>query len=143
MSILKKLAEYKIINSLLSLGSASLISAIFTFLVGVATRNILGPEQYGYYLTISIAFTFIPMMQLGTLNGMNREVPFYLARKEFQRVKEVRNLTFSFLFTLPLLFVLFLVIFSVTLFSLNLDIEYKTGISLTALISILLFIWLC
>ncbi|WNS75207.1 oligosaccharide flippase family protein [Bacillus sp. DTU_2020_1000418_1_SI_GHA_SEK_038] len=140
MPFFKKIKQNKTIENILSLGSATLLSAIFTFLVGVATRNILGPKQYGYYLAISLAFTFIPLFQLGTLNAMNREVPFYLARQNGERVQEIRNLTFSFLFTLPLFSVVLFILASISLFFFDIDQEYQTGILLTALISIFLFL---
>ncbi|GAA0319189.1 hypothetical protein GCM10008967_07150 [Bacillus carboniphilus] len=140
MSIFTKMKKNKTIDNILSLGSTTLLSAIFSFLVGVATRNILGPEQYGYYLTISLAFTFIPLLQLGTLNAMNREVPFYLARQKEERVQEVRNLTFSFLFTIPLFTVVLFILASIFLFFLDIEMEYKTGILFTSIISIFLFL---
>ncbi|MDQ0221218.1 hypothetical protein ELQ35_18470 [Peribacillus cavernae] len=140
MPFLKKIRQNKMIDNILSLGSATLLSAILTFLVGVATRNILGPEQYGYYLTISLAFTFIPLLQLGTLNAMNREVPFYLARQDGKRAQEIRNSTFSFLFTVPLLSVFLLILGSICLFFIGIDMEYKTGILFTSFISIFLFL---
>jgi len=140
MSFFTKIKQNKTIDNILSLGSATLLSAIFSFLVGVATRNILGPEQYGYYLTISLAFTFIPLLQLGTLNAMNREVPFYLVRQDGERVQEIRNLTFSFLFTVPLFSVVLFILVSIALFFLDIDMEYKTGILFTSFISIFLFL---
>lgn len=140
MNYLNKLKQNKIIENILSLGSATLISAIFTFLVGVATRNILGPEQYGYYLTISLAFTFIPLFQLGTLNAMNREVPFYLARHDQKKVEEIRSLTFSFQFTLPLTATVLFLMTAVCLFFFDVDSEYQSGILLTAFVSFFLFL---
>lgn len=140
MTFLKKVRQNKMIGNILSLGSASLLSSIFSLLVGVATRNILGPEQYGYYLTISLAFTFIPLLQLGTLNAMNREVPFYLARQDRERAQEIRNLTFSFLFSLPLLAVVLFIMVSISLFFFDINQEYKTGILFTAFIALFLFL---
>jgi len=132
---MKKIKENSIVRNTLSFGLATILSAALSFIVGVLTRNILGPEQYGFWLTVSMLFTFIPLFQLGTVNAMNREVPFYLARKDDLRVREIRNLTLSFIFTLPLFLVVILFVTSGLLFFIDISYEYQIGFLLASLIS--------
>ena len=125
--MLKKYKSNKLLLNITSLGSATFINAVLSLFLGIITRNILGPEQYGYWLTVSLVFTFIPIFQLGTLNAMNREVPYFLVRKDFKRVQEIRETVFSFIFTIPFLLVLILLLVSVIMFFLNINFEYKIG----------------
>lgn len=133
--MIKKYKNNKLLNNIASLGSATLLTAALSFVLGVITRNILGPEQYGYWLTVSLIFTFTPLFQFGILNAMNREVPFYLARNDFNRVQRIRETVFSFIFTFPLLLVVLLLISSGVLFITEIRIEYKVGLLLASLIA--------
>ncbi|WP_246097002.1 lipopolysaccharide biosynthesis protein [Psychrobacillus soli] len=125
----------KILINIASLGTATLINAVLAFVLGIVTRNILGPEQFGYWLTVSLIFTFIPLFQLGTFNAMNREIPFFLVRKDYKRVIEIRETVFSFIFTIPLLLVLLLIVSSLITFFTQIKIEYKMGLLLGSIIS--------
>lgn len=139
MSFIKTIKSNNIFNSILSLGSATLLSAIFAFLVGIFTRNLLGPEQYGYWVAISIFFTFIPLLQFGILNAMNREIPFYLARNNHSKVYEIREITLSFLFTIPFFSMVLLFIVSIILLFFDIAYEYKTGLLFVSCIGLLMF----
>ncbi|MCP8617528.1 oligosaccharide flippase family protein [Salirhabdus salicampi] len=131
---IRKIIKTNTYKNIISLGSATLIKAVLALLVGISTRNMLGPEQYGYWITISLIFTFTPLFQLGTLNAMNREVPFYLERKNLKKVQEIRDSVFSFLFTLPLFIVILLLFISSLIYFKDIDVEYKTGLFLAAFI---------
>jgi O-antigen/teichoic acid export membrane protein len=137
MKVMKKInfSNDKLLMNIISFGSTTLLNAVLVFIVGIVTRNLLGPEQYGYWLTVSLIFTFIPIFQLGTLNAMNREVPFYLAKKDLKMVQKIRENVFSFIFTIPLLLVLCLCIISGVLFITDIRIEYKLGLLLASLIA--------
>lgn len=137
MNIIK---NNKILTNISTLGSATMVNALLSLVLGIITRNILGPEQYGYWLTVSIVFTFTPLFQLGTLNAMNREVPFYLVKNDYKKVKEIRETVFSFLFTLPAVLVFSLLISSVITWNYKIETEYKVALPLLAIITIFLFL---
>jgi len=138
--IIKKIKENKIISNIFAFGSTTFLSAGLSFIMGVITRNLLGPEKFGYWLSISILFSFIPLLQLGTVNAMNREVPFYLARKDYDKVQEIKSLSISFIFTIPLLLVSILFIISILLFLTNINYQYKIGLLLASVISFFIFL---
>jgi O-antigen/teichoic acid export membrane protein len=140
VSLISKIKRNNILGNIFSFGSATLLSAGLSFVVGVLTRNMLGPEQYGYWLTVSMLFSFVPLFQLGTVNAMNRDVPFYLARKDYNRVIEIKNLTLSFIFTLPLILVVLLFIISGLLFFIDISYEYQIGFLLASFISFFIFL---
>ena len=140
MSLINRIKENNIVGNIFSFGTATFLSAGLSFIVGVLTRNMLGPEQYGYWLTVSMLFSFVPLFQLGTANAMNREVPFYLARKDYNRVREIKNLTLSFIFTLPLILVVMFFIISGLLFFIDISYEYQIGFLLASFISFFIFL---
>jgi O-antigen/teichoic acid export membrane protein len=138
--LINKIKENNIVRNIFSFGSATLLSAGLSFVVGVLTRNMLGPEQYGYWLTVSMLFSFVPLFQLGTVNAMNRDVPFYIARKEYMRAQEIKNLTLSFIFTLPLFLVVIFLVISGLLFFIDISYEYQIGFLLASFISFFIFL---
>jgi len=138
MNPIKSLTTNNIARNIFSLGFATLLSAALSFIIGIMTRNLLGPQQYGYYLSISLIFTFIPLMQLGTLNAMNREIPFYKARNQFDKVKEIKDLTLSFLLTVPTVSVILMFVISIILYFTNIENEYKIGFFYSSIISLLI-----
>ena len=140
MSLINKIKRNNILGNIFSFGLATLLSAGLSFVVGVLTRNMLGPEQYGYWLTVSMIFSFVPIFQLGTVNAMNREVPFYLARKDDIRAQEIKNLTLSFIFTLPLFLVFIFLVISGLLFFIDISYEYQIGFLLASFISFFIFL---
>jgi len=140
VSLINRIKENNIVGNIFSFGTATFLSAGLSFIVGVLTRNMLGPEQYGYWLTVSMLFSFVPLFQLGTANAMNREVPFYLARKDYNRVREIKNLTLSFIFTLPLILVVMFFIISGLLFFIDISYEYQIGFLLASFISFFIFL---
>ncbi len=140
MSFFKKVYKLPGLSNILSFGSATLISSALSFVLGVVSRNILGPEQYGYWVSLSMAFTFIPLLQLGVLNAMNREIPYYVARNSIEEVNQIRQKTFSFLITFPTFIMLLLLLLSIFVYNNNVAIEYKVGSIFISLIGLLLFL---
>jgi len=140
VSLINRIKENNIVGNIFSFGSATLLSAGLSFVVGVLTRNMLGPEQYGYWLTVSMLFSFVPLFQLGTVNAMNRDVPFYLARKDYMRAQEIKNLTLSFIFTLPLFLVVIFLVISGLSFFIDISYEYQIGFLLASFISFFIFL---
>src|SRR5699024_2325706 len=122
-----------------SLGSATLINAILAFIVGILTRNILGPDQYGIWVTISLIFTFSPLFHLGILNAMNREVPFYQAKNDEERVSKIRGSVFTYIIIISVLTTFIFLMLSFSTYFTEVRIEYKIGFFLATAILLLKF----
>ncbi|SFC52481.1 Membrane protein involved in the export of O-antigen and teichoic acid [Bacillus sp. OV322] len=129
-----KLLKNDTLSNITSLGAATLTNALLSFLIGVLTRNILGPEQYGYWVSVTLIFTFTPLFHLGTLNAMNRQVPFFLARNDLKKVQEIRESVFSFLFTVPIYIIVLLLFTSIFMSFSDIPNEYKSGLFLVTVI---------
>jgi O-antigen/teichoic acid export membrane protein len=136
----KKIFKLAGLSNILSFGSATLISSALSFVLGVVSRDILGPEQYGYWVSLSMAFTFIPLLQLGVLNAMNRDIPYYFSRNSIKEVNQIRQNTFSFLITFPIFIMLLLLLFGIFVYNSNVASEYKVGFIFISFIGMLLFL---
>ena len=137
--MMDKVKNNKLLLSITSLGSATILNATLAFLIGIITRNILGPERHGFWLNVSILFTFVPIFQLGTLNAMNREIPFFSIRREKEKVEKIKKLVFSFIFTLPFAITLLLTGVSILLFIFGIRYEISLGLLFASVISFFTF----
>lgn len=140
MSYFKKIYNLPSFSNILTFGSATLLSSVLAFVLGVVSRNILGPEQYGYWVSLSMAFTFIPLLQLGVLNAMNREIPYYAARNLIEEANQIRQKTFSYLITFPSFIMLLLLLYSIFIYNSDIASEYKIGFIFISFMGILLFL---
>jgi O-antigen/teichoic acid export membrane protein len=96
---------------------ATLLSAIFLFISGVFTRNLLGPEQNGIWLSLSLIFIYGNLTQLGVVNGINREIPRILGARDDDGAQKIREAGLGWM-VVPFLFS-FIFIFIVLLLDLN------------------------
>jgi O-antigen/teichoic acid export membrane protein len=55
--------------------SASGVSIVLRFMLAVVASRELGPERWGYWSLLLVEMGYLPLLQLGVLNGMNQRVP--------------------------------------------------------------------
>lgn len=140
-TIREKILKNQLVSNVMSLGAVTGLASVINFILGIVTRNMLGPEKYGYWLMISLIFTYGPFLQLGMLNAMNKEVPYFLAKKNMKRVDEIYNYTFSFLFFLSLFVSISLFVSSLLLSqSLKIETELIQGLMFASFLLLLLFL---
>ena len=63
---------------------------------GLITARFLGPADYGIWGTLGILLNYSNLAPLGSAEAVAREVPFYAERGERDRVREVKEQSFSF-----------------------------------------------
>lgn len=56
---------------------------------GLVTARIVEPSTMGLFSGLSLFLGYAPFLQLGILNGLNRELPYYVGKGDHQRVKEL------------------------------------------------------
>ncbi|MGR3176658.1 MAG: oligosaccharide flippase family protein [Candidatus Anammoxibacter sp.] len=75
------------------------ISSVFyqgsRFLTYLVAAKILGPTTYGLWNGLLLILTYGMNSHFGVLNAMNREIPFYQGKGEFNKVQEITNIGFS------------------------------------------------
>ncbi|WP_227762466.1 oligosaccharide flippase family protein [Zhaonella formicivorans] len=115
--MLKKIIQQnKLLSDLVSIGFVTVFAQMLSFVSDIWVRKLLGPEQYGIWLTLSLAFIYGQLSHLGVLNAINREIPFFIGKNDLENVKRLKSIAFGSLFGFPLLLSLLLGIGS-TLFS--------------------------
>ena len=68
------------------MASGNLISTGLNMAAGLITARLVSPEIMGKYAGISLFMGYAIFLQGGALNGLNRELPFFIGRKKMDRV---------------------------------------------------------
>jgi O-antigen/teichoic acid export membrane protein len=67
------------------MASGNLISTVLNMAAGLITARLVAPEIMGKYAGISLFMGYAIFLQGGALNGLNRELPFFIGRKKMDR----------------------------------------------------------
>lgn len=59
------------------------------FLQSFVMAKVLGPASFGIWVTLLLIASYSPIVCLGTVEAMVKEVPFYLGRNDLSRVREI------------------------------------------------------
>ncbi|TFE04137.1 oligosaccharide flippase family protein [Jeotgalibacillus salarius] len=73
----------------------SALSALLSFVTGIWIRNILGPEDYGTWLMLSLILMYGYYTQLGMLESFSRDVPRLIGQGDKKGVQSVRSTTLA------------------------------------------------
>ena len=92
----------KMIRDSMTMLLSTLFTAGVTFVTDIISRNILGPQQYGLWLTISTVLVYGTIIQFGVLNGMNREIPRLLGKNQAEEAEYMRQVVKGWMITLLL-----------------------------------------
>jgi len=72
-----------------SLVGGNVISMMLRMVGGVLQARCVLPAVLGMYNSIGLVLGYAPFLQLGILNGINRELPYYIGKGDRQRVNEL------------------------------------------------------
>jgi O-antigen/teichoic acid export membrane protein len=72
-----------------SLASGNLIAMGLRMIGGLVVLRFVSVDTLGLFNSIGLALGYAPVMQLGIINGLNRELPFYFGKGETNRVREL------------------------------------------------------
>jgi len=92
--ILKQVGVYSI---------ASQVTQIISVVVGVITRNLLGPFQMGIWSTLQIVLHYSSYAAVGTTAAIAREIPYSLGKKNPEEADAIKNAVTSFQLSTSLL----------------------------------------
>lgn len=95
------------------LGSAQMISNVIRIISGLIIARLILPEILGLFNGFGIIIGYLPILQLGIMNGLNRELPFLFGKGENERAKQFASvaqfwelligfISFSILFALSI-----------------------------------------
>lgn len=60
-----------------------------TLIAGVVVGRYVDPEVLGKFGAFALVLGYIPFLQVGVLNGLNRELPYYIGKGETDRVQDL------------------------------------------------------
>ncbi|MCE5268677.1 MAG: oligosaccharide flippase family protein, partial [Planctomycetaceae bacterium] len=72
-----------------SLAGGNMLSSFLNLLGGLVMMRLVAPSTLGLFNGIALVQQYVPFLQLGILNGLNRELPFYIGKGEHHRVREL------------------------------------------------------
>lgn len=72
-----------------SFAGGNIVSMIFRILGGFLVGRFIAPVSLGLFNSIGLVLGYMPFMQLGILSGLNRELPYCVGKKEYDKVKDL------------------------------------------------------
>src|SRR5271157_3785644 len=72
-----------------SLVGGNFVSMLLRMVGGVLQAKCVLPAVLGMYNSIGLVLGYAPFLQLGILNGINRELPYFIGKGDRQRVNEL------------------------------------------------------
>ena len=72
-----------------SLAGGSFVSMMLRMAGGVLQGRLVAPATLGLFTAIGLVLGYAPFLQLGILNGLNRELPYYVGKGDRRHVQEL------------------------------------------------------
>ena len=72
-----------------ALAGGNVLSMLLRMVGGYFQARLVVPAMLGLFNGIGLVMNYIPFLQLGILHGLNRELPYYVGRGEYDRVKQL------------------------------------------------------
>lgn len=88
------------------------ISSVCNFISATIIRKILNPFFMGIYAELALVLEYAKYSHLGVLDSLDRQIPYYNGRKEFEKMEETKNVGVSFSLLTSLISALGIIIFS-------------------------------
>ncbi len=74
-----------------SLAGGNLVAMALRLVGGVLLGRLVAPATLGLFTGIGLVLGYAPALQLGILNGLNRELPYFVGKGDLQRVKDLAS----------------------------------------------------
>ncbi len=102
----------KLIKNTFYLAGSNVFSFFISAIGGFVIAKILGPEDYGGYSAYKLFVSYAICLQLGILQGLQREIPFLRAKNEKENLTFLLNTAFTFIFLVSFIGIVILFIAS-------------------------------
>lgn len=86
--------------------SSSIISKIFGATTTFLLPNLLGPTNYGAWITLLLISSYAPIFHLGVLEALFKQYPYYIGKSEYRRAKELEGNVYCFILIAASIFIL-------------------------------------
>lgn len=91
---------------------SNLFSNILNFITGIIIRKVLQPGFMGLFNELMLVFDYARYAQLGVIDALDRELPYFYGKKDAHKVKELKDVGFTFCLGVALLIGICLFVFS-------------------------------
>lgn len=85
----------KFLNDAIFYSSSNIISNILNFITGIAVRRLLQPVLMGFFSEIMLIFEYVRYVQLGFIEALDKELPYFYGRKDVEKIEMIKNTGFS------------------------------------------------
>lgn len=85
----------KIINDIFGHFGTNLFVQIFSLARGAIIAKFLGPYLFGIWNGLMLILFYSPYANLGLTNAMDREYPYYVAKKEEEKAEKIKDVAFT------------------------------------------------
>lgn len=75
--------------------SSNMISNCLNFATGIVVRRLLAPAAMGFYNGILLIFDYARHSHLGIVDAMDKELPVFYGKKDYQRLERTKDVGFS------------------------------------------------
>lgn len=93
-TFLKETKEHQFLREFLAFVLSTVMLQISRFAVNLVAARWLGPPNYGIWNSFVLVLTYAPVLTLGTINAMNRDVPLLAGQRNHVAVSQVTGVTF-------------------------------------------------
>lgn len=74
-----------------SMATGNMVSALLSMVGGILMMRLVVPETLGIFTGIGLIQQYLPLLQIGVLHGMSRELPFFVGTGNHHRVRELAS----------------------------------------------------
>ena len=113
---------------------ASYFAKFIDFISSIVVRKILGPAVMGIYAELMLVFRYARYYHLGAYESLDREIPYFNGKGDYNKVEEIKRAGFNFAFFAALFMSICLILVS---FFLPVDRKLNIGLRLIAMLVIL------
>lgn len=115
-------------------GSSSVISGVIAMVIGILIIGWINPAELGIWQSLSILQLYVPFLEMGIPNGLNRELPYLYGKGENARGIQYAQAAQSFMISVAILFLTATLITTFILFSNRTDPKVMAGIATVGLL---------
>lgn len=113
----RSLDTQNIIKNACFFSGSTYLAQIMFFVRGFLNARILGPSLYGLWSALNIILTYSAYANLGSLNAMNKEIPYRSGMNSTNCAEKIRDITFTICVIMASLFSFILIFVTIFLWS--------------------------
>jgi O-antigen/teichoic acid export membrane protein len=81
----------RLLKNIIYCSTASVFSKVLGFLLAFFIAKALGPAHFGVWITLMLLVSYSPIVSLGTMETLLKQLPYHLGRRDLVGVCEVEN----------------------------------------------------